>query len=124
MRPVPIPGGQGYKVTFRHPSFGNKPKTFGLATRELAAAEGICLDAESLLSRLRVRSQLDDALLRSFRRRAVEIVLGTEAVQRIFGNAPSAALGHEGASEILEEIERARVLTKKDRRAAGIDHTE
>ncbi|MCY3018739.1 MAG: tyrosine-type recombinase/integrase [Planctomycetota bacterium] len=121
MRPVPIPGGQGFKVTFRHPACGNKPKTYGLGTRELAAAEAICLDAESLLSHLRDKNQLDDGMLRTFRRRAVEIILGDDIASRAFGSAPSASLGREGANEVMGEIEKARLLTKKDREA-GIDH--
>ncbi len=64
----------------------------------------------------------DSPKLLSYERRAVEIVLGEEHAEKVFGSGKRSAFTHDDLNEIRDRHEKVDVLAAHDRRDNGITH--
>ena len=126
MRPVLKEGRSSYILPFRDPVTG-KSRTVSLKTVEENIAVTITTDVKALCRGGELlqapRKHLDK--LRTYERRAVEIVFGDEIAIDVFGVAGvTAGLEHDDISTIIEKFENSEILSKKSKRDEGVEWTE
>jgi len=124
MRPVLREGRASYILPFRDPISG-KGRTVSLATTEENVAVAITTDIEALCTAKDIlqapRQHLDR--LRTYERRAVEIIFGDGVAQEAFGAGAAIGLEKEDINTILEKVENSETLSKLSRRDEGIEWT-
>jgi hypothetical protein len=101
-------------------------KAVGLRTRDEYKAETVCHDVETLCSNEEVLQAPEANLerLRTFERRAIEIVFGREIADRVFAGTEGDVLSREDLNVIRQQLEEARTLAQIDKRDVGIEWTE
>ncbi|MCZ7648215.1 MAG: hypothetical protein M5U26_23645 [Planctomycetota bacterium] len=118
--PKPVVGKSSFRVTFRHPLEGNKPKTFGLGTDEIVASM-VCKDVEAIANDAELLHNPEKHRVRlatSYEARAVEIVFGKRAVALLADAVKPGVLDVEEEKDLSGSGSGEGALRRKELRSS------